>query len=470
MRRLTSTSLASTLVAGLALIAPGGAMADDQTRDPADTLVRPGDVPPLGLLIGRQQLRADDGWGSAGPGTSGGADAEATQVHIARSRADLIAALGGDNGSNRQNDTSKIIFLEGEIDGFEDPKGGLLTCDDFADPEYDFDAYLATYDPDVWGRDEDPSEPLEDARVRSMRNQERQVQLNVGSNTTLIGLPGATLRRLTLMFDSVDNVIVRNITFEEAADCQPRWRPTDGEFGNWNSQFDNVSIRRAENFWVDNNTFRDSGADLPEYFGRKWEVYDANLDITHTSNWVTVSNNIFRDHDKLMLIGSTNNPGGGDPGRLNVTLRNNVFDGVGQRAPRIRFGQVDVYNNYYKVAVSAESFEFDYLWGIGVESQGYFENNYVDLRGSGVDPAEIIRDWGGTALTEIGTWVRAEGDPNIGRPSSLLDAYNAVNDPQLGDDAGWVPELRRDPVLPAVAVPAIVGSLAGAGPLTHLLL
>jgi len=427
---------------------------------PADTVVDLGELPILAQKIAQRTLHDGDGWGSAGDGTSGGAAAEDTQVHLAQSRADLITALGGDNATNAGNATPKIIFVEGEIDGLEDGDGGVLTCDDFADPEYDFDEYLATYDPDVWGRDEDPSGPLEDARDRSMRNQQRHTEIGVGSNTTVIGLPGATLKHLTLMFNLADNVIVRNVTFEDATDCFPLWRPTDGEFGNWNSNYDFVSVRRGSNFWFDHNTFRASTEPLPEFFDRKYEIYDGMLDITHTADRVTVSNNVFADHDKMMLIGSTNNPDSGDPGRLNVTLRHNVFDGIGQRAPRMRFGQIDVYNNYYKAAVATPNAVFDYLWGVGVESQGYFENNYVDLRGSGVDQAQVIRNWGGTQLTEQGTWVRTR--LGIGWPMSLLDAYHDAGNPPLSD-VSWDPELRRGPVLPAVAVPAVVGTLAGAG-------
>lgn len=447
---------------------PGDEPADPgngEPQPPGDTVVQPGDVPAQALQIGRLVLPAGDGWGSAGPGTTGGAAAEATQVHIARSRADLIEALGGNNATNRFNATPKIVFVEGAISGFEDADGRLLTCDDWADPEYDFEDYLATYDPDVWGWDEDPHGPLEDARVRSRRNQQAHMEINIGPNTTLIGLPGATLRDLSVMVDGADNVIVRNITFEDAADCFPRWRPTDGEFGNWNSEYDNMSIRRSANVWIDNNTFSHSPDDLPEFLGRKFEVWDGLLDITHTSDWVTVSENVFKDSDKMMLIGSTDNPGGGDPGRLNVTLRHNVFDGIGQRAPRIRFGQVDVYNNLYKVAVNALSYEFDYLWGAGFQSQGYFENNYFDLRGSGVDPAQVIRNWGGTQLTEIGTWARTGN--GIGQPVSLLDAYHAAGNPPLSD-VDWTPELRRGPVLPAPAVPEYVGARAGAGKLADL--
>lgn len=485
MRALTATLAAATLAAGVALVAvPAGpaaaspATANPTTANPAATLMtapdlpaapdltggwhrdRPGGVSRTALALARQALPRDDGWGSAGAGTTGGSAASADQVHVVSTRAELIEALGGDNSTNQDNDTHKIILIKGEINGFEDPAGGLRTCEDLADPEYDFDEYLATYDPDVWGREADPSGPLEDARVRSLRNQEDQTVINVGSNTTLFGIDGGRLHHVTLMFNEVDNVIVRNLTIDDAYDCFPRWRPTDGADGNWNSNWDAVSVRRGENFWIANNTFTTPPDDLPVYFGRKFDIYDGQLDISHTASLVTVSYNIFRDHDKLMLIGSTNNPGSGDPGRLNVTVHHNLFDGSGQRGPRMRFGQIDVYNNYYQVAVTAESYEFQYMWGVGVESQGYMENNYFDFRGSGVDPSEIIHDWGGTAITETGTWART--GRGIGRPVSLLDAYNAVNEPDLGDDAGWTPQLRRGPVLPAVAVPTVVGLLAGA--------
>jgi len=447
MRTVTATVLTAALVAGPVLVA-----------SPAAAGHRPGGsgVSPVAMLLARQTLAPGDGWGSAGPGTTGGAAATSDQVYVVSTRAELVEALQGDQ--------PKIVFVKGTIDGFEGPDGELLTCDDLADPEYDFDSYLATYDPEVWGWDEEPSGPLEEARVRSMRNQEAQTVINPGSNTTVFGLKGATLRHLTLLFNNSDNVIVRNLTFEDAFDCFPQWDPTDGATGNWNSNWDYVSVRRGANFWFDHNTFQTSTEPLPQYFGRPFDIYDGQLDITHTADHVTVSYNVFRDHDKLMLIGSTNNPGSGDPGRLNVTAHHNLFEGIGQRGPRMRFGQIDVYNNYYQVAIAPTvAFEFQYLWGVGVESQGYMENNYFDLRGSGVDPAEIIHDWGGTAISEKGTWVRT--GPGIGRPTSLLDAYNAVNSPPLGDDAGWQPQLRHGPVLPAVAVPAVVGALAGAGKL-----
>jgi pectate lyase len=414
----------------------------------------------LARLVARQGLPAGDGWGSAGAGTSGGAAAAPEQVHVVSTRAELIDALGGDNASNDQNDTSKIVFIDGTVNGLEGPDGELLSCEQLADPEYSLAAYLAAYDPEVWGRDTEPAGPLEEARVRSLRNQEDQTVIEVGSNTTLYGINGGRLENLTLMFNEVDNVIVRNVTFDDAFDCFPQWDPTDGAAGNWNSNWDNVSVRRGSNFWFDHNTFTDGDnpdSAQPIIFERPVQVHDGALDITHTADLVTVSYNVFTNHDKMMLIGSTNNPGGGDPGLLNVTLHHNRFDGIVQRAPRVRFGQVDVYNNYYQIPV-AEPFE--YSWGVGVESMTYAENNFFAL-GAEVDPANVIADWGGTDITEHGTWVRT-GPRGRAEPVSMLAAYNAANDPQLGDDVGWTPELRHGPVLPARVVPVLVNLLAGA--------
>jgi pectate lyase len=450
-RRVTAAVAGLALLAGTLVAGPAPAVADRGHGGPS----------PLARLIAKQALPADDGWGSAGAGTTGGSAASKDQVHVVSTRAELVEALGGDNATNADNDTAKIIFVNGTINGFEGSDEELLTCDDLADPEYDFDEYLATYDPDVWGRDEEPSGPLEDARDRSNDNQQAQTVINVGSNTTLYGLKGARLHNLTLMFNQVDNVIVRNITFDDAFDCFPQWDPTDGSAGNWNSDWDNVSVRRGSNFWFDHSTFTDGDnpdSSQPVYFGRPLQVHDGALDISHTADLVTVSYNVFTNHDKTMLIGSTNNPGSGDPGLLNVTLHHNRFDGIVQRAPRVRFGHVDVYNNYYQIPVADP---YEYSWGVGVESMTYVENNFFSL-GAGVDPAEVIAEFDGTAITELGTWARTGGH-GIGRPISMLDAYNAVNDPQLGDDVGWTPELRRGPVLPAFVVPAVVTLQAGAG-------
>ncbi|MEK8105524.1 polysaccharide lyase family 1 protein [Micromonospora sp. M12] len=324
-------------------------------------------------------------------------------------------------------------------------------------PGYGLDAYLAAYDPAAWGRVA-PSGPLEEARVRSVTNQTRQTQINIGPNTTIVGLRGARLTGLTLMIDRASNVIVRNLTLVDARDCFPAWSPTDGEAGNWNSQYDQISVRRSENVWVDHNTFTDGDnpdSAQPVHFGRPYQVHDGSLDVTHTASLVTASWNRFTGRDKLLLIGSSNTVGP-DVGRLRVTLHHNLFDGVLQRLPRVRFGQVDVYNNHYRLGGDG----FQYALGVGVQSAIYAQSNFFTLDAS-VEPADLLYDWGGAALTERGSWV-CQGD-GPARPVDLLAAYNATHDPDLAADAGWTPTLRHGPVLPAPLVPVLVGSLAGAG-------
>ncbi|MEV4770591.1 pectate lyase family protein [Micromonospora humida] len=414
-------------------------------------------VPRAVERVARQTLPAGDGWASEGPGTTGGAAAGPDQVHLVRSRADLVRALGGDNATNKSNATPKVIVVDGVVDGFAADDGGLRGCADLADPEYSLPAYLAAYDPAVWGM-VPPTGPLEAARVRSVANQTRQTQINVGPNTTIVGRRGAVLTGLTLMIDGASNVIVRNLTFDDARDCFPAWSPTDGATGNWNSQYDQVSVRRSEHVWVDHNTFTDGDnpdSAQPVYFGRPYQVHDGSLDITHTASLVTVSYNRFVGRDKLMLIGSSNTVGP-DVGRLKVTLHHNLFDRVLQRLPRVRFGQVDVYNNWYRLAGD----DFAYAIGVGVQSAAYVENNYFTL-GVGIAPADLLYDWGGTAVTTRGNWVDA--DRALPRPVDLVAAYNATHDPDLGGDAGWTPALRAPQAVPAPLVPLVVGPFAGAG-------
>ncbi|HEX6682325.1 MAG TPA: hypothetical protein VF062_05995, partial [Candidatus Limnocylindrales bacterium] len=413
--------IAVTLLAALALL-PGSAASASQNS----------------VESARKVLPANDGWAASGTGTTGGS--AATSMTVVPNRDELAAAVAGD--------APKIVLVSGVIEG--------PACNGLADPEYSLEAFLAAYDPAVWGRT-NPTGPLEDARLRSVANQRALTEIKVGPNTTIYGLPGAKLKRLTLMIDRAPNTIVRQLRLEDAADCFPRWSPTDGSAGNWNSEYDLISVRRSTNVWIDHNTFSDGDnpdSGLPVHFGRPYQVHDGALDITHTSNLVTVTWNKFTNHDKTMLIGSSDTVGP-DVGLLKVTLHHNFFDGVNQRAPRVRFGQVDLYNNYFTIAQP-----HDYSVGIGIQSAVYMENNYIRLH-DGIALDRILRDWRGTTLTEIGTWARS--DNSFPQRVSTLAAYNAVNDPDFGSDAGWTPLLRAHDPMPALAVPLLTSIFAGAG-------
>ncbi|WP_330274803.1 pectinesterase family protein [Lentzea sp. NBC_00516] len=373
----------------------------------------------------RQVLPAGDGWASAGPGTTGGAAAPAAHVHEVRTRAQLVAALASPG--------PRIIKVRGVIDANTGDDGKPLRCEDYAADGYTLAGYLAAYDPAVWGWEREPEGALEDARAASAKKQEAVIGLNVQADTTIVGVGrGAGITGGSLRIHGARNVIVRDLTFRDTRDCFPQWDPTDNSPasppGNWNSLYDSVSLQRSENVWVDHSTFTDEpnvDSTQPLHFGRPYQVHDGQLDITNGSDLVTVSRNVFAEHGKTMLIGSSNSSTT-DPGKLRVSVHHNVFRDVLERAPRVRFGQVHVYNNLYEGAQT-------YSWGVGVKSQIYAQNNFV----RGIAPEEVVYNWGGTAITDTGNLVD-------GRPASLVNAHNtAFPDKALGTDAGWTPTLNR---------------------------
>jgi pectate lyase len=145
-----------------------------------------------------------------------------------------------------------------------------------------------------------------------------------------------------------------------------------------------------------------------------------------------------------------------DLGKLRVSVHHNEFDRILQRAPRVRYGQVDVYNNDYTITAADE---YAYSWGVGVESAIVAENNFFRLDAA-VKPAQVIYNWGGTAIRADGNLVSVDG--GRAAPVDLLAAFNAASDPDLTGDVGWTPT-RRKGLIPASRVPRVVPALAGSG-------
>jgi len=431
-------------VCALALVvagAPGGTASAERGRDG----------------VGRQVLPAKDGWAAFSTGTTGGAAAAADHVFVVSNRQQLVAALGGDNATNGANATPKIVLVDRTIQGNVDDDNRPLTCDAYRDPGFTLAAYLATFDPAVWGK-KPVAGPLEDARHRSEKNQGARVQIRVGPNTTIVGIGRhARMIGVNLLVQNVDNVIVRNIDFENAFDCFPQWDPNDGASGNWNSTFDNISLTGARHVWIDHDSFTDGDHPdslNPSFFGREFQVHDGELDITKGADLVTVSWSAFREHDKTMLIGSTDNPAL-DAGKLRVTLHHDLFEGIGQRTPRVRFGQVHVFDNLYDVDAPAT---YLYSWGVGVQSAIFAQDNFFEVPAS-VAPARFITVFGGAAIHATGTLVNGRSERD---EVDVVAAYNAAHTPALGTDVGWTPVLFRR-IDPAQSVPARVGEGAGAG-------
>jgi pectate lyase len=423
--------------------------------------------------LGRETIPVDDGWAATPTaalpnGTTGGSLATSDHVYTVHDRNELVAALAYSSA------TPKIIRIEGTIDANIDDAGNKLSCEDYYRPDpttgemYSLEKFLADYDPSgPWGRVK-PAGPQERARAASASAQQARVRIRIPANTTIVGL-GPDARVVGAWFDirlgssanAPLNVIIRNITFEDVADCFPQWDPTDGSTGNWNALYDAISVRNATHVWIDHNTFRDrvtSDDRLPVYYGRLYQVHDGHVDVTNESDFVTVAWNRILDHDKVMLIGSSDSATA-DRNKLRVTMHHNFISGVGQRVPRVRFGQVHVYNNFYKVQHIPN---YGYSWGVGKESQIYAENNFF-ITDKSVALADLIERLTGTRITAVGT--RRAGEKG-GAFVDVVAAWNAVNDPDLLPDAGWTPVLYGTAGIatPTNDVPDAVE--AGAGPMS----
>ena len=183
--------------------------------------------------------------------------------------------------------------------------------------------------------------------------------VSVRSNKTIIGIGSNPGINGGLNISNRSNIIIRNLSvwYEDAAQgCSDPW--TDG-------------IRTqsgANHIWIDHCSFFDSP--------------DGLLDPTDRSNYITISWCKFyytpgsenTCHRFTNLVGSTDDGNDGDPGKLKETFHHNWWgSGCKERMPRVRFGQVHVFNNYYSDLMSG-----GYCHGVGVECQIRVENNYYN--------------------------------------------------------------------------------------------
>jgi pectate lyase len=433
----------------LTLIA-AGVLAACTTTGPGST--GPAPIDPARVAQARDALPENDGWAAAQGGTWGGADAKPEHVYTVRTRAELVRALT--LGGSAPAGTPKIVQIAAMIDLSTDDAGRPLGEADFRDPAFSWDAYLKAYDPATWGK-QPPTGLQEEARARSAKRQAAHTTVQVPSNTTVIGVTAdAGLRNGGLMVLNAENVVIRHLSFEDAYDFFPAWDPKDGATGEWNSEYDTLALRGAAQVWVDHCSFSDGkrpDAAEPVWFGRKVQHHDGLLDITLASSYVTVSWNHFRAHDKTSLVGGSDSLKT-DDGRLKVSFHHNWWDGLGQRTPRVRWGEVHVYNNLYTVSDPAS---YVYSIGVGVSSRIVSQANAWEVPDS-IPATQLVKLWKGSAFQDSGSL-------RNGQPVDLFAALQSANPGvALSRDVGWAPYLAAG-LEPAGNVSARVRAGAGAG-------
>jgi pectate lyase len=256
------------------------------------------------------------------------------------------------------------------------------------------------------------------------------------------------------MLDRVDNVIIRNIHFSDAYDYFPAWDPKDNSQGEWNSDYDNLTLRGATHVWIDHCTFDDGARPdnlEPVHFGRRVQHHDGLLDITQQSNWVTVSWNHFRQHDKTTLVGSSDNQML-DQGKLKVTFHHNLYEEVRERTPRVRYGQVHLYNNLY-LAKHGSAYPYGYSIGVGVASQIVSEANVWNTPDD-IPSSRLVRLLKGNLFSDSGSL-------HNGQSARLHEALRAsYPDVNVSSDVGWKPSFHL-PLDPVANVETLVYTGAG---------
>ncbi|PWY75060.1 pectin lyase-like protein [Aspergillus heteromorphus CBS 117.55] len=150
-------------------------------------------------------------------------------------------------------------------------------------------------------------------------------QVKVGSNTSIIGKDStAILEGFGLLVKEKENVIIRNVGVSKVL----------ADNG------DAIGVQYSTNVWIDH-------CDVSSDRDHDKDYYDGLIDITHGSDYVTVSNTFIHDHWKASLIGHSDSNGDEDTGHLTVTYANNYWQNINSRGPSFRFGTGHMYNSYY---------------------------------------------------------------------------------------------------------------------------
>lgn len=298
-----------------------------------------------------------DGFGgydlATNTGTIGGAKANEKMIFMVNNKKDLLDAIAINKNQPR------IIQVSGIIDISE------------GKPYKDFD----------------------DQKSRSL--------IKIPSDTTLIGVGNnAGFINGSLMLSKVNNVIIRNLKIEAPIDVAPKFEEGDG----WNAEWDGINIITSTYVWIDHVTLTDGKFTddmYQEKDGWKYVQHDGLLDIKRGSDFITISYCLFENHDKTMLIGHSDKNADQDENKLNITLHHNVFLDITQRAPRVRFGKIHMYNNLFKGSVNKSKTVYPYQYSIGLGYKGSVlsENNQFMIDGL-KDNCKVAKQFKGDNLRD----------------------------------------------------------------------
>ena len=191
--------------------------------------------------------------------------------------------------------------------------------------------------------------------------------VDVSSNKLLIGTDAdATLEGgIRVMGTSVEpagmvsNVAIRNLRINARTADTSTLQDDD----------DAITVAYAHHVWIDHVEI--------------WDAPGDGLDIVNGSDHVTVSWSKLRFDLGVrrtgVRVGHSDANAVEDTGRLKATFHHNWWmDSVDQRMPRVRFGDVHVFNNYYSHVRPSNNLGQTYCIAAALESRLLVQNNYFD--------------------------------------------------------------------------------------------
>ena len=220
------------------------------------------------------------------------------------------------------------------------------------------------------------------------------------SNLSFYGTDDFVMDRIGIFCVRANNIIIRNINFR-----QPKA----------NNGADAVSMQECDGVWVDHCTFTS--------LNQTKDYEDGSTDVTHASRNVTVSWCHYVKTQKSCLVGHSNSASA--DAAITATFHHNWFDQSNSRHPRVRFGQVHVYNNLY---------DNNATYGVGSAygAKVLVEYNYFDGVRLPTDICTYPAKPSGSSMVSnltgsVAGYLYATQDVYVNKPSNASDPYPFTN-------------------------------------------
>ncbi|CAE6480132.1 unnamed protein product [Rhizoctonia solani] len=147
--------------------------------------------------------------------------------------------------------------------------------------------------------------------------------VRVGSNTSILGKPGATLSGIGLRVLDASNVIIRNLKINKVL----------ANAGN------HIGVQAANRIWIDSvEVWADRDHDK--------DYYDGLLDITRGTYATSVTNSYLHDNWKGSLVGHSDSNESEDVA-IQITYAYNKWYNLSSRTPYVRFGHSHIFSSYF---------------------------------------------------------------------------------------------------------------------------